>query len=395
MAEPQVFAFVIRSIRESSSDLVRLTMNDVLSCRHWCDNSGILYMGSYEVTGCGGSKKGCLIALKSFFELCKKKDAVPCVYYSGHGSPFTGNWRVNGDDISFDDIVTCSEKHPSKWVETIICDCCFSGIWVNHSINKEKFNVFAASGSYETAEGRGFSLLCFSGHTSFLDWLNNQHAVRSEFDGLNWVKKDYSHLTLKNPCITIPIRRKPITDGSLQYLTVTNHSDINENDVPSRSTSENDKAEHHIDFEYEASFVYIYNGSLTEAAVNQQFNKPVTKKRRRQQIHDWLDTESVISDHTSSHDFTKISCDAASQNTLFYHPPSGQKDGSVHTIGALNPEDTTPVTESAKLDRIHEWLPQAQSCSSPDQERHRDHPPLEPESTQPNKKQKMMGCLIC
>jgi len=101
------------------------------------------------------------------------KATVVELYYSGHGRTLTGDWCFEDrsgqitDHITFKDILamwrTARSRHPRKIKLYLICDCCYSGAWVEEAarLGDPTVVVRASCGetqlSWDTPSGGAFT----------------------------------------------------------------------------------------------------------------------------------------------------------------------------------------------------------------------------------------------
>ena len=95
--------------------------------------------------------------IEKFFALCKQNNFKPVLYYTGHGEVGTGNWCFNDGTLSIGEIEALLPG--GAYYPLIIADCCYSGHWANHCLdrNEEKnlgFHCLSASPEYSTAKDR-------------------------------------------------------------------------------------------------------------------------------------------------------------------------------------------------------------------------------------------------
>ena len=89
--------------------------------------------------------------ITKLFKICKDKEAVPMLYYTGHGEIGTGNWCFANGTISIEEI---SNLVPVDcFYPMIFSDACYSGHWANFCLNNriEGFECLAACPEYSNA----------------------------------------------------------------------------------------------------------------------------------------------------------------------------------------------------------------------------------------------------
>lgn len=147
--------------KEKSTNAKLETQADIDDCKAYfakCKSNSIgpgggtgFVYGTTNVEGLAGSAPSTLEMLKTFFDRCKKDEAQPVVYYTGHGNE-QGDWCFPDGAITFDDIMTASANGGKFPI--LLCDCCHSGEWVYKASNKRKNGsgphvVAAAGGSQQ------------------------------------------------------------------------------------------------------------------------------------------------------------------------------------------------------------------------------------------------------
>lgn len=89
--------------------------------------------------------------ITKLFKICKDKEAVPMLYYTGHGETGTDNWCFANGTISIEEI---SNLLPVDcFYPMIFSDACYSGHWANFCLNNriEGFECLAACPEYSNA----------------------------------------------------------------------------------------------------------------------------------------------------------------------------------------------------------------------------------------------------
>ena len=89
--------------------------------------------------------------ITKLFKICKDKEAVPMLYYTGHGEIGTGNWCFANGTISIEEI---SNLVPVDcFYPMIFSDACYSGHWANFCLNNglQGFECLAACPEYSNA----------------------------------------------------------------------------------------------------------------------------------------------------------------------------------------------------------------------------------------------------
>ena len=89
--------------------------------------------------------------ITKLFKICKDKEAVPMLYYTGHGETGTDNWCFANGTISIEEI---SNLLPVDcFYPMIFSDACYSGHWAYFCLNNriEGFECLAACPEYSNA----------------------------------------------------------------------------------------------------------------------------------------------------------------------------------------------------------------------------------------------------
>jgi hypothetical protein len=156
------------------------TPNDLMIFREYSNKTNY-YLGSDNHEGeVAGSKESIIIAIKrSFsFALALQRDFV--LYYTGHGSgrrragaddDFQGNWCFSDGNLSFFELVelldSVRQNAISSNVVYVICDCCYSGQWVERwksldDLHRASIRVIASCSKDQTCSDGVFSRVFFA-----------------------------------------------------------------------------------------------------------------------------------------------------------------------------------------------------------------------------------------
>lgn len=112
------------------------------------------------------TKSDAIQEILRFFRICRDRELIPMLYYTGHGEIGTGNWCFHDGTISIKEIV---DLLPSEtYFPTIFSDACYSGHWanfcLNHCDNDNGLNCLAACPEFSTAmdtKGEGGDLTLY------------------------------------------------------------------------------------------------------------------------------------------------------------------------------------------------------------------------------------------
>ena len=89
--------------------------------------------------------------IQKFFDICKRKQVKPILYYTGHGEIGTGNWCFADGTISVQEILDMRPE--GTYYPMIFSDACYSGHWANFCLVKSipGFHCLAACPEYSKA----------------------------------------------------------------------------------------------------------------------------------------------------------------------------------------------------------------------------------------------------
>lgn len=147
------------------------------------DSRKFRYYGEHVVSHDFGSVVDVRSLLQRFFNACRAEDRAPLVYYTGHGDFGSGDWAFPDGRISFDDLRSYNQ---TRWAVHALCDCCFSGRWVEQSASHADMKVWAAAGPDHVATNRCFATAMFDddfAETTPRHALLGQGACRTGFGG--------------------------------------------------------------------------------------------------------------------------------------------------------------------------------------------------------------------
>ena len=85
------------------------------------------------------------------FDVCKREDFHPMLYYTGHGEIGSGNWCFADGTISIEEILDMLPEE--TYYPIIFSDACYSGHWANFCLNEDidGFSCLAACPEFSTA----------------------------------------------------------------------------------------------------------------------------------------------------------------------------------------------------------------------------------------------------
>ena len=117
------------------------------------------------------------------------------IYYTGHGQKYTGHWCFSDGVVTLDDILQLMKKYKIKKRVTIICDCCYSGKWVQQIVkcyDDENMDVTIQAASWpeyrakDTWKGGKFTRLCLMDDTdddlADVKWCTNDKKTMKYFE---------------------------------------------------------------------------------------------------------------------------------------------------------------------------------------------------------------------
>ena len=85
---------------------------------------------------------------------------IVTIWYTGHGERGTGNWCFKDGVISFEDIFALYMDHCRGKMLTMICDCSYSGSWVEHCAKKLDEIGIPSCGHHTREQGILISVFC-------------------------------------------------------------------------------------------------------------------------------------------------------------------------------------------------------------------------------------------
>lgn len=148
------------------------------------------YLGSTIHEGEGsGNKESVLAAINQNYAFALRTEKNFVLYYHGHGhSHKTGDWCLPDGELSFHELVDSltairsKTKEDSKIVAYIICDCCYSGHWVDlwkglHHQVRSSMRVFASCANSVSCYDGVFPKIFFKEARSFTDDQINEMNV--------------------------------------------------------------------------------------------------------------------------------------------------------------------------------------------------------------------------
>ena len=97
------------------------------------------------------TKSEALGKISNFFDVCKRKEVQPMLYYTGHGEIRTGNWCFHDGTIGIQEILDLLPG--GIYFPVIFSDACYSGHWANFCFQKkiQGFHCLAACPEYSHA----------------------------------------------------------------------------------------------------------------------------------------------------------------------------------------------------------------------------------------------------
>ena len=97
------------------------------------------------------TKSSALEHIRGLFEVCKRENLKPMLYYTGHGEVGTGNWCFKYGTISIQEILDMVPA--GTYYPMVFSDACYSGHWANFCLNKgiPGFHCLAACPEFSTA----------------------------------------------------------------------------------------------------------------------------------------------------------------------------------------------------------------------------------------------------
>ena len=97
------------------------------------------------------TKSAALGHIRTLFDICKREQVKPILYYTGHGEIGSGNWCFADGTISIQEIVDMLPG--GTYYPMIFSDACYSGHWANFCLEKNitGFHCLAACPEYSKA----------------------------------------------------------------------------------------------------------------------------------------------------------------------------------------------------------------------------------------------------
>jgi len=117
------------------------TRADISNCKHRLIpyvQKNMMPVGWVKYFDKAGSQLRKAEVVQSLTELFQRNDVdKKTVYYTGHGTPYEGNWCFEDGEggeefITFEELMDLFQTHNRNGAHLcLVLDCCFSGVWVN------------------------------------------------------------------------------------------------------------------------------------------------------------------------------------------------------------------------------------------------------------------------
>ena len=85
---------------------------------------------------------------------------IALIWYTGHGEKTTGNWCFKDGVISFEDLFALYMDHFRGKILTLVCDCSYSGSWVEQCAKKLDEIGIPSCGHHTRDQGILIKVLC-------------------------------------------------------------------------------------------------------------------------------------------------------------------------------------------------------------------------------------------
>ena len=85
---------------------------------------------------------------------------IALIWYTGHGEKATGNWCFKDGVISFEDLFALYMDHFRGKLLTLVCDCSYSGSWVEQCAKKLDEIGIPSCGHHTRDQGILFKVYC-------------------------------------------------------------------------------------------------------------------------------------------------------------------------------------------------------------------------------------------